>query len=355
MDSRYYEIVEETLANEAVGSQGAQEFEYRYAVLEHRGGGGSAVQPFFLVNQDIAAGLPVALHSLIGSIRKRFPGFLKTRILMIGCAAGEGRLDRAESWALDALHEAIGIYARREKVRLVVFKDLPACFRNPWFAVNGYKRVPSMPAAKLDLDFASFEEYLQTRPSRIYRKSLRRKFRDIARRGGLTMEVLTDIAPHIDAVYPLYQQTFARSSYRFEELTPEYFCELGRRMPDRVRFFLWRYDGRIVAFSVCMIHNCQLYDLNIGLDYTLAFDLHLYFLTWRDIVSWALKSGLKTYYTGPLNYHPKLHLRLELAPLDLYVRHVSPFLNPFFGWAMNFLQPARYDPSIRKFPNANEL
>jgi hypothetical protein len=104
-----------------------------------------------------------------------------------------------------------------------------------------------------------------------------------------------------------------------------------------------------------MIHDGQLHDLNIGLDYSLAFKLHLYFLTWRDIVSWALEAGLKTYYTGPLNYHPKLHLRMELAPLDLYVRHLSPLLNPVFGFAMDFLQPARYDASIPKFPNAHEL
>jgi len=348
MDSRYYEIIEQTLCDG---------FEFRYALLTSRETGRQAVQPFFLVDQDIAAGLPSSLHDILETVRKHFPRLLKTRMIMVGCAAGEGRLGCCEPWALEALHEAIDGYARREKIGLVVFKDLPARYRmhTRWFASRGYRRIPSMPAAKLDFGFSGFEEYLQCRLSRVYRKSLRRKFREVAKRGGVCMEVTTDITPHLHEVYPLYRQTFERSRYRFERLTPEYFAELGRRMPDRVRFFLWRSQGRVVAFSLCMIHGSCLYDLNIGLDYRCAFELHLYFVTWRDLVTWALQTGLHSYYTGPLNYDPKLHLRLELAPLDLYVRHVSPLLNPIFGAASNFLQPARYDSAIRRFPNAHEL
>ena len=35
--------------------------------------------------------------------------------------------------------------------------------------------------------------------------------------------------------------------------------------------------------------------------------------------AFALKQGLKFYYSNPLNYEPKLHLDCELVPLDLYV------------------------------------
>ena len=64
---------------------------------------------------------------------------------------------------------------------------------------------------------------------------------------------------------------------------------------------------------------------------------------------------MRTYYTAQLNYDPKLHLRLELAPLDLYVCHTSRFINPIFRIAMNFLQPVRHHPILRKFPNAHEM
>jgi len=83
--------------------------------------------------------------------------------------------------------------------------------------------------------------------------------------------------------------------------------------------------------------------------------LHLYFYTLRDVLTWAIKNGLKEYCSGPLNYDPKLHLGCELVPLDLYVMHTRGFLNPIFRHVLKYLEPTRHDPVLRKFPNANEL
>ena len=80
-------------------------------------------------------------------------------------------------------------------------------------------------------------------------------------------------------------------------------------MNDRVLFFLWRQQGRIVAFATVIVHNGVLRDTCIGLDYTIAFKYHLYFVTWRDTITWALKNGIHTYHSGPLNYDPKYHFR----------------------------------------------
>ena len=130
---------------------------------------------------------------------------------------------------------------------------------------------------------------------------------------------------------------------------------LGQRIPERVRFFLWRQNGRIIAFNFSMIHEDTLYDLGLGLDYAVALDLSLYFLTWHDVIEWSLQNGIKAYHTGPLNYDPKLHLKLTLAPLDLYARHNWALLNPIFKLAIKYLEPTRHDPVLQKFPNASEL
>jgi len=75
----------------------------------------------------------------------------------------------------------------------------------------------------------------------------------------------------------------------------------------------------------------------------------------RDIISWALEQGLKYYYSNPLNYEPKLHLDCQLVPLDLYVRHTSPLLNPVFRRLIKYLGPTRHDPVLQRFPNADQL
>jgi hypothetical protein len=347
-DFRYYEITEETLPDQ---------FKYRYFVLENEETGERAVQPFFYVDQDLLAGMPGRLQGFIASLRKRWPRLLNLRMLMVGSAAAEGQLGLSEPWMAQALHEALELYIPHSKASIILLKDFPSNYRELLtpFSSNGYSRVPSMPAAQLDLDFPDFETFLQQKLSKVYRKNLRRKFRALDGVPEIVMEVTTDISGMAGELHALYLQTHQRSTMRFETLTPEFLLELSRRMPDRVKFFIWRQAGKIVAFNLCMVHEGTLYDLDVGLDYSVALDLHLYFVTWRDMIEWALKNGVRHYQTGPLNYDPKLHLRLYLVPQDLYARHASRWINPVFRVAIKYLQPARHDPVLKQFSNAHEL
>ncbi len=347
-DSRFYEIIEETLRDK---------FEHRYLVLTNRETGKAVVQPFFFVDQDIIAGSPRPLRMLVARLRKKLPRFFILKMLMVGCAAGEGHLGSEETWAVQSLQEALDAFGKQSGASIILLKDFPARYRKALasFSDAGYQRAPSMPGARLALGYASFEDYLQRKVGKVFRKNLRRKFRKLEEVPPITMEVLTDATEHVNEIYKLYHQTFTRSEFQFEELNKDYFCLLGQRMPDRVRFFLWRQSGNLIALSICMVHDDALYDLELGLDYAVALDLHMYFVTWRDIVQWAIDHGLKSYHTGPLNYDPKLHLKLELSPHDLYARHTVSLFNPIFRIAMKYLQPARHNPTLRKFPNAQEL
>ena len=334
-----------------------EKFEYRYLILRNARTGQTVVQPFFFLAQDLTDGLPANIQRMVSRVQQTFPRFLVMRVLMVGCAVGEGQVACSEPWAVQALHESLRVVARQARASIIVFKDYPARHREALslFANDGYCRVPSMPASKVDLDYNDFEDYMQRRVGKVFRKNLRRKFRASEQIGSLEMTVCEDVSHMINDIYPLYKQTLARADFSFEELTPEFLSRIGREMPDKARFFIWRLDGKIVAFNFCLLHGGVLYDMDIGLDYSVALDLHLYFVTWRDVFNWAIKNGVRTYHTAPLNYDPKLHLRLELAPLDLYVCHTSRLINPVFRVAMNFLQPVRHHPILRKFPNAHEM
>ena len=352
-DHRYYGITQD-----ALGSQ----FEHYYLSLKDHAGATRAIQPFLIVKQDLVIGMPKPVRDGMTKIRQRFPDALVMRMLMVGCSAGEGHLVRDRSsgaveWVAQALRESLPRIASALKARMVVFKDFPRSYRTPLrhLLKGGYTRVPSMPGSRLELDFKDFEEYLTRKLSHKTRKNLRQKYRHAAAGEPLTLQVVSDIEPYIDEVFPLYQQVLERSHYRFEELTKSYFVELGRRMSDRAIFFIWREKGRAVAFSSCVGHQGVLRDHYIGLDYRVALEHHLYFVTFRDIVTWALQNGYKSYYSAPLNYEPKYHLRHELAPLDLYVRTCWTWLNPLFRLIVPYLEPTRYDPMIRRFANAHEL
>jgi predicted N-acyltransferase len=350
-DHRYYEIVEQTLAND---------FEHRYLLFEDRSGRVRAVQPIFFVRQNLIEGVPGKIRAIVDLVRKIFPRFLTMRALMVGCAAGAGELGGCDSgdeqWVAEALRASLQTYARQNKASLVVLKDFPAKYRLNLrgFCENGYARVPSMPMTRLSLQYQSFDDYL-SQLSYATRKSLRRKFRRTERAPKIDMEVTNDITPYVDEVYPLYLQVHERSPMKFETLTKDFFWGVGREMPERARFFIWRQSGRIIAFSLCLVCGDTLHDECLGLDYNVALDLHLYFYTMRDVITWAIAHDLRWYESGPLNYDPKLHLRHELAPLDLYVRHTRSLLNPIFRRAVKYLEPTRHDPVLRRFSNANEL
>jgi hypothetical protein len=350
-DHRYYELIERTLAND---------FDFRYLVLEDASGNVRAIQSVFFVRQNLIEGVRGFFRSLVESIRKSFPRFLTMRVLMIGCAAGAGELGagdpRQQRWIAEALGPVLLNYARRNSASLIVFKDFLAQYREPLAALSkyGYARVPSMPMTRLPVSFQNFDEYLSIL-GYVSRKSLRRKLRKTEREAKIEMEVVTDIGPVIDQLYPLYLQVHERSPMKFENLSKEFFLGAAREMPERARFFIWRNGDQIVAFSLAFIFGDTLYDEVIGLDYDVALNLHLYFYTMRDVIRWAIEQKLRHYVSGPLNYDPKLHLGHELAPLDLYVRHTNNLLNPIFKLALKYLEPTRHDPILKKFPNAAEL
>src|SRR5271165_6273111 len=79
-DSQYFEIVEETIC---------PEFEYGYFLVKDGAQRLIAIQPFFVLDQDLLAGVPERWLRIPRLIRRYWPGFLKLRTLMAGCAAGE--------------------------------------------------------------------------------------------------------------------------------------------------------------------------------------------------------------------------------------------------------------------------
>ncbi len=355
-DYRYFQTLEETFADQ---------FPPRYLVLREAGptetAAVRAVLPMFFVEQDLTVSLAAGLRALLRPLRP----WLTLRLLMLGCIVGDGQVgitDPADDPAavLAELDDALEIFARREGVSIRLFKDMPESYRPalaPLVARGRYTRLPSLPAVGLPLDFASFDEYLNTRPGKSTRKSLRRKFREIDALAELiTLEVKHRVtADEATELHALYERVALRGDVHFEVFSADYFLKLGERMPETTRYFIWRHGGRVVAFSFCTVHDGAIYDNDLGLDTAAAAPLHLYHVTFRDIVRWALAHGLTRYYSSPFNYEPKLRLRMDVVPLDLYARHTSPLVNWLLRRFAPLAAPTRQEPLLAQFPSAGRL
>jgi hypothetical protein len=351
-DRRYYELVEDTIQ---------KEFDFRYFIVRDCNGEICAIQPFFILDLDLLAGTKTRMGRLTDLIRCLWPRFMRARTLMMGCAAGEGHLDGKDEFAQRAsarlLASAITRQARALDARLIVLKEFPAKYRPALecFVNKSFTRIPSLPNVLLKIDYTSFEEYMTRALSGGARRKLRLKLRAAEQAPPIEMSVVDDIAPVIDDVYPLYLQVYNRSKLHFEKLTKEYFCGLGHRIGDKNRFFVWRQSGKIVAFGSCILQGDTVHAEYLGLDYSVALDLHLYHYTFRDLISWGIANGYKWFHSSSLNYDPKLHLRYQLDPIDLYVRHTSTIGNAVFSWILPWLEPTRYDQTLKRFANYDEL
>jgi hypothetical protein len=349
-DRRYYELAEDTLEGFAFG----------YLLVE--AGELRAVQPYFVVDQDLVTGAEGSIQRIVGWLRRFWPRFLYARTLMVGCAAGEGHLDGddqpSQSRIAETLAGSLNRIGRDLKCAMVVLKEFPAKYRAPLACLprSGFARIPSMPMTTLGLEYKNFEAYLSANLSAATRGKIRRKLRDAERaKPAISMSVVHDATPFVEEIYPLYLDVYQRSPLKFEKLTKEFLSQIGDRMPDKVRFFLWRQDERIIAFGLCTILGESICHEYVGFDYAVAFELNLYYRVFHDIIEWAIANGYKRFYSGSLNYDPKWHLRQSLYPIDLYVRHTSGLVNILFRRLLPLLEPTRSEPILPNFANYREL
>jgi hypothetical protein len=350
-DRRYYEIIEDTLRDW---------FEYGYLAIVDKAGSICAVQPFFLLDQDLLEGLGPE-RRLVSFMRRHYPRLFKLRTMMVGCSAGEAHLAAADGLppALVAkiLSDGIVRQARAIRAHLIVLKEFPAEYREPLSCLleNGFTRVPSMPMTKLDVaGHPNFDAYAQCKLSGQTRRQLRKNFQ--ATEGvDIRMSVIDAAGSFVGEIHPLYLQVFERSEFHFEKLTEDYFRQLGERMKDKTRFFAWRHGNALVAFGLCMVEGDALFLEYIGLDYAVALDLHLYHCVMRDLFNWAVAHHYTCIRSSGLNYEPKYRFRHRLDPIDLYVRHTSPLANAVLKRVLPWMVPVRYDTMLKRFPDYGTL
>ena len=331
------------------------DFIFRYLLVLDEHHDPVALQPLIMVDQDLGATTAGWTAEVLKFVRRLWPRFLRTRILLAGCLVGDSRpgfiAPANTNRVAGLLAQGLEIYAGRQKISLVSAKDFPAAAREELspFLSAGYTRLGGFPPMTLPLEFRSFEEYMEKCLTRATRKNLRRKLRRTdSDRDLLTLEVLSDCTAVIDEIYPLYLAVAHRAPVEFEIFSREYFLEAGKRMPERHRYFVWRHEGRAVAFSFCTIWGDAVYDNDIGFDYEVAHEMSLYHRTFRDIITWALAHGLRHYYSAPFNYDPKLHLRLKPVEVDLYVKHRFGLFNALLKRIAPRFAPVRSDSALRR-------
>ena len=316
--------------------------------------------PCFMIDYSLDTTVEGILKKFMQWLQKKKTKLFAIKVLVCGCPMAERKIGfkyphRPE--ITQALVDTMFAVGREKNAHFTAFKDFSQESLKPLKSLfkNGFHRIESYPTTELEMKFHSFDQYLGSL-SKTTRKSTRRKFKEVERLPQIKMDVVKVLDETLlEEIFQLYLNTLNKSDIQFEKLTKEFFRKISQNMPNEAKFFLWRIEGKLVAFDLCLVANGIMIDEYIGLDYTVAYEYHLYHVTFRDIFNWCLQNNIRVLQGGTLNYDPKKHLDFKFNPAYILIKHRNIFINAIFGLLCIFLKPENFDPVLKSMKKKSNL
>ncbi|MDP2939525.1 MAG: GNAT family N-acetyltransferase [Candidatus Omnitrophota bacterium] len=292
------------------------------------------------------------LKLIFDSIKKLLPNILCPKVLVCGLPMGMGRIGiaRDSDRVMRAIYDCMEKIAKNEKASMFIFKDFTRDYDDIFKPLlkKGFSKVESLPSTDIDVSFISFDEYLKTL-SRTSREGLKRNFKKVDGKAKIDLEVTDALEDNVlPQVYGLYLQTHEKRDIGLEKVPMDFFKNVSRNMPKEVKYFLWRIEGKVVAFAFCLVSGEYFIDYYLGFDYSVAHEHYLYFVRFRDLMKWCITHGIKKYEMGATSYEAKRRLGFNFIRLYFYMKHRNPLLNPFFNIVSHFMKPENFDPVFKE-------
>jgi predicted N-acyltransferase len=301
---------------------------YYLLVYEHKQLVGAA--PCFAVNYSLDTSINGPLRQVTNTIKKVFPHIFSIKALVCGIPMGQGQMGITgyTSAILEAVERRMQALARKIHAPIIAFKDFDQSYERFFGPLlkNGYLKIDSLPMTRMDLDFSDFEEYLKTL-SGATRYDYRRKLK---KSSTIQIEstVVNDLNEEtLNEVYNLYLQAVERHDMGFEIVPRDFFRLISKYMPGETKFFLWRINGKLAAFTFCLVSKDALLDYYLGFDYILNQQYHLYFVKFKEILSWcgAWLTASKLTKWAPRAMSPSAGLNLILCRFIFMSKYVIKY------------------------------
>jgi len=312
-----------------------------YYLMAYESGSPVGCAPLFLMDFPLDMNLRGILKRITKSLRKIFPRIFSAKILFCGMIGSRGRIGangRAPE-VLNAFVDYMEELATKVKARVIAFKDFDSTYDQLLQGLRdrGFRRMESFPTAIMDIKFRDFEEYLKSL-SAVSREGLRRKLKKLKDNPQFELEVTYSVSREVSAqMHDLYMQTVRNAEIEFEELPPDYFALVSENAPTSSKCFLWRYDGKLIAFAQCLVEGGHFIDSYLGFDYTVAYKYNLYFVRFKALMEWCIANKMSVYEMGQSSYEIKRRLGFDLLPLYAYSRPCGKFILPLYNFFHRFL------------------
>jgi predicted N-acyltransferase len=318
------------------GSGLASFSDYRYLLFLDHADRPAALACLYSVTTDIAIFAPAKLRTVLATIRRVFPNFLKLRMLECGTPVTlnsppfvtNDRVPLEEVVAaLDALLRRM---AKAEGQLVIVVRDFEPNAQEPQqhFKRLGYHCVDSLPNTYLDIRWSSPEDYLSSMKS-YYRSKLHRHLKRCEEK-HVRYELVEDFAGLAETLCAQWMVVHNQADeFQREVLTPAFYREFSSRMGNRARALLFYRQDELIAHALLLLDGDLLRWLYVGRQQSGNDSLYIYMA--HKVVETAIKLGAKRLEMGLTTYSIKQDLGARVTPIRLAIRSASRLINPVVG------------------------
>jgi len=321
------------------------QFRFLYAVIRD-GNAPVGIAPLFIMNFPVSLVAPDALKPLLpllGSLARPKTLFVGSPCSDEGTVGLLPGVDRIA--ALLAVHQAVNAKAQELDAPLVVWKDMPPQVPQP----EGTFRVMSFPGTLVQLGGDKAAYLASLKGSR--RHNLLKKVRRSVSHVTVRTEVLRE--PVLDEIFPLFMQTYERSSTHFERLPREFFAQVVQVPCARFVMLREEKSGELVAFMLLFELGTRLINKFVGIDYRRPGEWQLHFRLWDTVVDYALSRGMREIQSGQTGYAAKIETGHRLVPLVNFCRHRNPIVHRLAALAAWRIDWASLDDDLARHVRAH--
>lgn len=191
------------------------------------------------------------------------------------------------------------------------------------FRANDFVRALSLPGTRIQTQWPNFEAYVKA-----MRKFYRRAVRHDQKAGaGLDIQIERDFGHLAPEIHRLYLNVLEKAASTFEELTEEFFRELGSCEDARLVTAREKSSPKLVGVELLMLGETGVQDLYTGVDYAYNEKYRVYFNLVYPGIALACEGQYQRITTGQTSYAFKSRLGVEPFPLFVFLKHHNPIVN----------------------------
>jgi hypothetical protein len=291
--------------------------------------------PLFETRFDLSVFVAGWASKVLKTAGRLMPSVVRPRILGVGLVEGEwSEIGIDPQIAADTLAAACKLafstlqtLATGHNVDLVALYNFNQNGRLPGDVCKKFNRMQFRPCAQMSIDFSSMEEYLQ-RLSAAARKDLHRKMRVAP---NVRVMRSRTVAPYLDRIYQLYQDTVARSPIVLGVHRRLFFEKICERVPG-AEYTLYFVQEELAAFNLLFVKQDALVDKYFCMNYRLGSQYNLYVLSWLENVRTCVESKIPLYSAGQGTEKTKAHLGATFIPNFIFFKHRRPVFDRLLVW-----------------------